>query len=558
MMKRLAALLLILIVLPRASFAAKQENDLIRVLITRFGTISELSINFSGAYTCGDISFQRGMTVIIAPGRAKGRLQLRCGGFSLDQKGPLKFVRHQAEGENGLRLQNGLNLYTGDLSVSNENGQLRLILTLPVEEYLLGVLPWEMSSGFPLEALKAQAVAARTYALTKRSSGPDYDVVDNTNDQVYAGISESSSVIREAVRSTEGICVYYKGKLVTCYYTASNGGRIETIEGAWGNSDEPTGYIRAKDDPYDFRNDESVVRRAAVPKQWKDDELPQLYSLLCTAAGKALKKLGYSDAPEDIRLRGIAGVRLEDPEASVPKEAVFDLLLDGVRLNDPSEEEISFITNEAVKAEKDSAATDKRLVSLSNQVSVSLPVFPDLEQALQLSINNRDNELWSVQETKDGFTLEARRFGHGVGLSQRGAQRMAAAYGWDYKQILHFYYNDVTLRRSGLKAVTLPPWTTVEFDATPGPIPTATPRPTLMPVTVKQGSTEVLAVVDGVAKDSSLNLRASPDTGSEIVTRLYYGQTLAVMDASEGWLHVRTDTLEGYVMEKFVTVTKSP
>ena len=74
-----------------------------------------------------------------------------------------------------------------------------------------------------------------------------------------------------------------------------------------------------------------------------------------------------------------------------------------------------------------------------------------------------------------------------------------------------------------------------------------------MPVSVKQGSKETLVVVDGVAEDSSLNLRAAPDTASDIITRLYYGQQLAVMEAADGWLHVRTDVLEGYVMEKYVS-----
>ena len=77
-----------------------------------------------------------------------------------------------------------------------------------------------------------------------------------------------------------------------------------------------------------------------------------------------------------------------------------------------------------------------------------------------------------------------------------------------------------------------------------------------MPVTLKQGSHETLVAVTGIGQDSSLNMRASPDTASEILTRLYYGQQLAVLDAADGWLHVRTDVIEGYVMEKFVNPVK--
>ena len=107
-----------------------------------------------------------------------------------------------------------------------------------------------------------------------------------------------------------------------------------------------------------------------------------------------------------------------------------------------------------------------------------------------------------------------------------------------------------------MNLATFTPAPSIEFiyRATPGPRPTATPRPTLMPVSLKTDSQEVLVIVDGIAEDSTLNLRAGPDTASDIITRLYYGQKLAVMEtAADGWLHVRTDVIEGYVMEKYVT-----
>ena len=202
---------------------------------------------------------------------------------------------------------------------------------------------------------------------------------------------------------------------------------------------------------------------------------------------------------------------------------------------------------------KEWTADGRQFFSLSNPISVTIPIFPELEKALSLSINIAENELWTVKTQKNSFVIEARRFGHGVGLSQRGAQRMAAAFGWDYKQILHFYYSGVTLKQINLTSFTSAPAVEYDYDATPGPRHTATPRPTLMPVTLLPDGKESLVIVDGVAEDSSLNLRAGPDTASDIITRLYYGQQLAVIDTADGWLHVRTDSLEGYVMEKFVS-----
>ncbi len=535
------------------SLPAAGESDCVRVLLTRFGTVSELEVQFSGSYSCGDAWMQRGMSVRLAAGPGR-QVRLKYEGLTLVTDGPLVLVRHRTEGENGLRLQGGLNLYTGDLRVVNSDGALRLVLYVPLEEYLLGVLPWEMSSGFPLEALKAQAVAARTYALTHLHPERDYDVTDNTNDQVYAGIGNDAAVIRTAVRETSGICVYYQGKLVPCYYTASNGGLTETIERVWGASAGASGYTVVKRDPYDLENDESVVRQATLPKKPGGDDWPGLMALLRQAAGPALKRLGYSDDPEQIRVREIADITADGGENEAPKTLSFSLYLDALRLDD-GEEEILFAGSQAAPTEPPAASPG--LYSLQSPVTVQVAIFPELEQALGLSINKAANEVWQVRAGRDAFTVEARRYGHGVGMSQRGAQRMAARYGWDYKQILHFYYEGVILRRAALTAVTLAPAFEGTFDATPGPKPTATPRPTLMPLTLKPEADEGEAVVDRIDTDSTLNLRARPDTSSEIVTRLYYGQRLAVLEAADGWLHVRTDAVEGYVMEKFVTRTET-
>ena len=90
--------------------------------------------------------------------------------------------------------------------------------------------------------------------------------------------------------------------------------------------------------------------------------------------------------------------------------------------------------------------------------------------------------------------------------------------------------------------------------ADPGPAPTATPRPTLMPVTANLPEGAWMASVENIDADSSLNLRAQPSTGAEILMRLYLHQPLIVLEESEvpGWVHVRTDQAEGYVMLSFL------
>ena len=187
--------------------------------------------------------------------------------------------------------------------------------------------------------------------------------------------------------------------------------------------------------------------------------------------------------------------------------------------------------------------------------TLELDIFPTAEQALGLDITaHYDNELWSVRETGDSFVIEARRFGHGVGMSQRGAQWMASEYGKTYQEIIAFYYPGLTLMRyEDQPAQMIQP--EAALAATPGPAPTPTPRPTLMPMTLTPGEGQWLATVTEIDDDSSLNLRKTPDLGGEILMRLYKGQQVLVLERcpQEGWVKVRTDVAEGYVVEEYLT-----
>ena len=93
---------------------------------------------------------------------------------------------------------------------------------------------------------------------------------------------------------------------------------------------------------------------------------------------------------------------------------------------------------------------------------------------------------------------------------------------------------------------------------TPGPAPTATPRPTLMPVTEALPEGAWLASVENIDDDSSLNLRSEPSPAAEIVMRLYKHQRLIVLEYAEvnGWVRVKTDAAEGYVMYSFLKQVK--
>ena len=126
--------------------------------------------------------------------------------------------------------------YPGLLVVKALHGHLLVVNHVPLEEYLCGVLPREMAPSWPLEALKAQAVAARTYALyhmlLRRSD--DYDVLATTSAQVYGGSEKDYPVVRSAVDATRGLVLAEGGRLALTLFHANSGGRTESLEDIWG------------------------------------------------------------------------------------------------------------------------------------------------------------------------------------------------------------------------------------------------------------------------------------------------------------------------------------
>lgn len=546
--------------------SAKAEKNIVRVLLTKLNLTDQVTLSLDGSYTIGQLSFQRGSKVVLSC--ASGQIIAYYEGMAFDLGKQAVIRRHAIvdDKENGLRINNAYPLYCGDLYLTIEGGQLKPVLHIPIEEYLLGVVPYEMSDSFPLEALKAQAIAARTYALKKAGSSGAYDLVDNTNDQVYRGYQKENESAAKAVRDTAGICGYDGKTLAICYYTASNGGQVELIKNVWGS--DGSDYIAMHEDPYDVENPESVVKRAEILKQPKDGIVGN------AAFTQALKELlaepllskGFTGNADDIRIDGVKSITAHTPtggkDSLVMTYLRFELMVSARRT--PTEamlddEENMFALPSAapaVIATPQPTAQISPFIAANESIFVDVSIFGTVEPVLELTINGSNNEIVTVDESDTAFVLSARRYGHGVGMSQRGAQWMAGQYGWSYEQILRFYYPGLTFKKTDT-GTALPSPIAQTYLTTPGPAATPTPRPTLMPVKGEVKDGEWRVVVDQISANSSLNLRALPTTNSDILRVLYYGQPLIAMERMpDGWIRVRTDVIEGYVMEKFVTEVK--
>ena len=139
--------------------------------------------------------------------------------------------------------------YRGKITVDAVDGLLRAIDVVGLEQYLYGVVPAEMPSTWPAEALKAQAVAARSYALATRRVAAPFDAYLDSRSQVYLGVSHESLATTAAIDATKGQVATYGGKIATTYFFSSSGGETESIADAWGPPALP--YLVAVPDPWD-------------------------------------------------------------------------------------------------------------------------------------------------------------------------------------------------------------------------------------------------------------------------------------------------------------------
>jgi stage II sporulation protein D len=141
-----------------------------------------------------------------------------------------------AEGQGKITIKEKSNRsYRGSMELSQYNGKMALINELPFEQYLYGVVGSEMATGWPQEALKAQAVAARTYALTRGMAYKIANISDSTTDQVYTGV-EYDDVIR-AIDATNGEILTDSKGLITPFYSANAGGITADPSEVWGSTD---------------------------------------------------------------------------------------------------------------------------------------------------------------------------------------------------------------------------------------------------------------------------------------------------------------------------------
>ena len=201
---------------------------------------------FSGATTIK--GFQRKLNPLwnYSVVRAKAGLRVNLGRRLIGNfSAPL-----QVSGPTPVKL-NGLGAYRGALVFSpNANGNgVMTINAVGLDDYVQGVVSAEMPSGWPTQALEAQAVAARTYAITSRPATAAFEVYDNTNSQLYGGVKTETPAGNAAVAATSGQVVEFAGAPVVTYFFSSSGGETESVQNVFQLA--PEAWLVGRPDPYD-------------------------------------------------------------------------------------------------------------------------------------------------------------------------------------------------------------------------------------------------------------------------------------------------------------------
>ena len=292
--------------------------------------------------------------------------------------------------------------YPGSILFRNTNGKLDAINSVDVEDYLRGVVPYEIGKldSSRIEALKAQAVAARTYAYKHFNSRESvgFDVYADTKDQVYKGLESATPLTDAAVKATAGVVMTYGGGFIIAYYHSTCGGITETLA-TWNRADLP--YLKSVPDRRPNGKpwcDESSY--TTWERRFADKKIVKLFkanaseakATFSSANGADFKKIKSIKIKDKLKSGRIMTLRVETDKGH------FDVLTDRTRW-------------------------------LFKKAGTILP-----------------SSFFTVKKEGKEWVLTGTGFGHGVGMCQMGVRARAQA-GQSYQEILSHYYQGITLEK---------------------------------------------------------------------------------------------------------------
>ncbi|MDP8227494.1 MAG: SpoIID/LytB domain-containing protein [Candidatus Celaenobacter polaris] len=303
--------------------------------------------------------------------------------------------------------------YESDLRVIiNQIGKMNLIAQSNFENYVAGVIPNEIGTDSPMEAMKAQAIAARSEALFKVLNGvhkdDGFDLCASVHCQVFSGITDINAVTESAVENTRGIVGVYKGNIINAVYSTSCGGRTETSSNAWSGKEVP--YLTSI---YDGKGSSSYdLTQNYYAEKWIKDPQP----VFCN---------------------------VEDEKSWVRKTYTWEkkyTLSNFQRMMNDKANFGAYVGYEVLKRGESGRIIKMKLKGSHGELLL------DNELLIRQTLGGLRSSLFYITKDSEYIRIIGRGSGHGVGMCQIGAINMAKQ-GYTYEQILKHYFKGIELKK---------------------------------------------------------------------------------------------------------------
>ena len=344
-------------------------------------------------------------------------------------------------------------------------GNLTVVNIVDLETYIKGVIPYEMSNSWPLEALKVQAVCARSYAYVNiqanKHSAYHFDVCNTTDCQVYYGAGSYNSSYQandrtdQAVDETAGEYAWYNGEVIEAFYSSSHGGASESVYNVWGSSLSQYPYLCGVEDPYeadmDSRNAYSSWTVSYTSGQLAQRLQDRGYN---ASSGIDSLTLTYSDLGNVIRVRVTYGNGESNDLSPTSIRSVFGV--SSIRFTVNGQGTTSGTNSGGLTVNGGSAFDEQDTYSIISGGGTTTQV----ERGDLYAISGSGSIAPAGERTGTGtgtpsgtqvtvsgssYTFQGSGNGHQLGLSQYGAWAMAER-GFSYDEIIEFYYPGVSVR----------------------------------------------------------------------------------------------------------------
>jgi len=361
-------------------------------------------------------------------------------------------------GEKCATLSKG-NYYPGGFRFERiGGGKLTVVNLVEFEEYIEGVVATEMSESWPIEALKAQAVAARSYAVSlgSKHAKHHFDICDSTDCQAYTGQTSVGDNIKAAVAQTAGLGGVYNGKAASTFYYSSNGGASESVSVVWGSNQSLYPYLVGKADPYE----PTLNLKNSWERPFASDQIISRVLSEYNVGGSIVSAAvtAYSDAgnPRTITFTDSSG-----KSYTVSSSRVFSRLglpsfrfgfaVSGTGQPAPATPSTSGSVSINGSTTVNGASGLYAIDGSGNVTALGSDVYVVTDSGtVQLGQGQSQNQgivnEWNSSTTavNGSITFAGRGWGHNIGMSQFGAKAMAGQ-GHTYLEILQFYYTGITV-----------------------------------------------------------------------------------------------------------------